>query len=273
MISQECCDKVCFDVGVGNVLLTILALKHGARHVYAFEKNDATAEFFQNIIYGLNLQDKVTLIRDAFSLSKLTTYDIEPPSVIMHYMQHGQCWTEESDIFNAFDAKSDSIKFLPEHYGVEIKELPISNKSYNKMLTENNKFCPLDTGISDINDFENLYNEFTKKYYEIDSKIKVPAKLESWFLTKSETIANCRIDINNQLVRLETNINNQIFNFPLVVPTVQILTKHKESIIICNFYIKYKETKLILQRDFLLKNSTQKNVEINISNNHYVWLS
>jgi len=273
MISQECPGKICYDVGVGNGLLTILALKHGANHVYAFERDSATAEFFRNIIYGLNLQNKVTLVKDNFSLSKLAAYNITAPDVIMHYMRHGQCWSEEGDVLTAFDTTSNSIEFLPGYYGVEIREVEISNKIYLDLLKENNKFYPLDTGISDIAEFENLYTEFTKKYHEIDSKIAVSDKLESLLLSKSKFLADCYIDIKNQAIVLNTSSNSQVFTVPLVVPVVQVSTKSKESIIICNFYIKYKETKLTLRHEFLLKSVEQKNVEINISNNHYVWLS
>lgn len=273
MISQECPDKICYDVGAGTGLLTIIALKHGARHVYAFERDSAGAEFFHNIIYGLNLENKVTLIKDNFSLSKLSSYNIPGPDVIMHYMHHGQCWSEEGDILNAFDTKSNSIEFLPEYYGVEVREVEISNKVYLDLLKENNRFFPIETGISEISEFENLYNEFTKKYYEIDSKIAVPDKLEPLLLSKSTFLANCFIDIKNQKIVLNTATTSQTFDFPLISPSVQISTKTKESIIICSFYIKHKEAKLNLRRDFLLKSAAQKNVEINISNNHYVWLS
>jgi len=273
MISQECPGKICYDVGVGNGLLTILALKHGAQHVYAFERDSATAEFFQNIVYGLNLQNKVTLIKDNFLLSNLASYNIPAPNVIMHYMRHGQCWSEDGDVLTAFDTKADSIEFLPGYYGVEIREVEISNKIYLDLLKANNKFYPLDTGISDIDEFENLYTEFTKKYYEIDSKIAVSNKLESLLLSKSDFLADCYIDIKNQEIGLKTSIHSQTFAVPLVVPSVQVSAKNEQSIIICDFYIKYKETKLSLRNDFLLKSAAQKNIEINISNNHYVWLS
>jgi hypothetical protein len=275
MISRECNNKICYDIGVGSGLLTILALKHGAKHVYSFEKNEATAEFFRNIVYELNLQDKVTLVNDTFALSKLETYGIDAPDVVMHYMRYGTGWSEKNDIFDAFDSVLDNVEFLPGFYGVEIKELAIDSNIYNKLLRENSNFSNLDTGIDGIEDFENLCNKFKQQYHEINPTIVISDKLESLIKSKAETIANCIIDVKNQSVRIKNINNEQLFKIPLIVENAQFLSnaKNKESIIICDYYIMYKETKFSLQKKFLLKNSKQNTIEINVAKDHYVWLS
>jgi 16S rRNA G966 N2-methylase RsmD len=274
MISHECPGKICYDIGAGNGLLTILALKHGAQHVYAFERDVATAEFFQNIIYGLNLQDKVTLIEDDFALSKLSSYNIAAPNVIMHYLRHGSDYLNDGGVLDAFDTVTNDIEFLPGYYGIEIREVAINDKVYLDLLAKNNNFSKLETGISGITDFENLYTEFVNKFYEIDLRIALPPHLESLVVSNSKFLASCYVDIKNQAIELNTDTNSYTFSFPLIVPSVQVPTKNEKSIIICDFYVKYKEKKVsYVGSNYLLKSSASKNVEINLSNSNYIWLS
>lgn len=63
---RECKDKICADVGFGTGLLTLIALHHGAKHVYAYENEPTTFEFGKEIIETLGLSSKVTFIKGKY---------------------------------------------------------------------------------------------------------------------------------------------------------------------------------------------------------------
>jgi hypothetical protein len=192
----------------------------------------------------------------------------------MHYLRHGSDYLNDGGVLDAFDTVTNDIEFLPGYYGIEIREVAINDKVYLDLLAKNNNFSKLETGISGITDFENLYTEFVNKFYEIDLRIALPPHLESLVVSNSKFLASCYVDIKNQAIELNTDTNSYTFNFPLIVPSVQVPTKNEKSIIICDFYVKYKEKKVSYVRsNYLLKSSASKNVEINLSNSNYIWLS
>lgn len=54
---------VVVDVGAGTLALSMLALRHGAGHVYAIEADPAMAAVAERIIVGNDLKERVTLIQ------------------------------------------------------------------------------------------------------------------------------------------------------------------------------------------------------------------
>jgi len=61
MLSRTVKDKNCVDIGFGTGLLSFLAIKHGARHVTAFEINYERFLLGQYLIEKMELQDRITL--------------------------------------------------------------------------------------------------------------------------------------------------------------------------------------------------------------------
>lgn len=66
---QQCLDrcaqnKIVVDIGAGTGLLSFLAVKSGARHVFAIEKNRERYEYLLNMVERLNLKHKITCIND-----------------------------------------------------------------------------------------------------------------------------------------------------------------------------------------------------------------
>jgi len=59
-------DKIICDIGTGTGLLSILAVKAGAKHVYAVEQDPARAELAQSLFDRLGITDQITLINDNF---------------------------------------------------------------------------------------------------------------------------------------------------------------------------------------------------------------
>lgn len=66
---QQCLDrcaqnKIVADIGAGTGLLSFLAVKSGARHVFAIEKNRERYEYLQTMVERLDLKHKITCIND-----------------------------------------------------------------------------------------------------------------------------------------------------------------------------------------------------------------
>ena len=66
---QQCLDrcvenKIVADIGAGTGLLSFLAVKSGARHVFAIEKNRERYEYLQTMVERLDLKHKITSIND-----------------------------------------------------------------------------------------------------------------------------------------------------------------------------------------------------------------
>jgi hypothetical protein len=58
--------KTCADIGFGSGILTMMAVHHGAAHVYAYEPDPTTFEFGKHIISEMGFANNVTFINDYF---------------------------------------------------------------------------------------------------------------------------------------------------------------------------------------------------------------
>jgi len=65
-IEQAVPGKVVCDIGTGTGLLSILAAKAGAEHVYSVEMDPGRAHFAKDMIQQVGLSDKITVINDNF---------------------------------------------------------------------------------------------------------------------------------------------------------------------------------------------------------------
>src|SRR5918996_834337 len=62
---------VVVDVGAGLLMLSLQALRHGARHVYAIEADPTTAFLAREIVAGNRLEDRITVIEEDARLARL----------------------------------------------------------------------------------------------------------------------------------------------------------------------------------------------------------
>ena len=66
ILSRYVHNQKCIDIGFGTGLLSMMALKHGAAHVIAYESNDERYLLGREVIDRLNLGKKITLVHDRY---------------------------------------------------------------------------------------------------------------------------------------------------------------------------------------------------------------
>jgi hypothetical protein len=112
-------DQYCTDIGFGTGLLSIMALKHGARHIRAFESDMNRYLLGCEIIKQLGLQDRIELINSRY------TRDIEPTPVTFTETVNGNLWWE--GLWNSLPL-DNSYVFLPGTYFLELWATPIPER-------------------------------------------------------------------------------------------------------------------------------------------------
>ena len=61
MLGKHVRHRRCIDIGFGTGLLTMLAIKHGAEHVEAWEKDRDVFELGLRLIHNLHLDHRISL--------------------------------------------------------------------------------------------------------------------------------------------------------------------------------------------------------------------
>lgn len=158
---ESCENKKCIDVGGGSGILTLLALKHGAKHVTCFEMEVQVFEVLNDVINHCGLTDKVTLINKKFKSSDIEKYNLQDYDLIIHELFGNIIWNDLGwPIRSTFDKKID-IEIIPnlcinDFYFIEIDDDKIFKEEefelYNKKIP---KFEP---GVLIDEKFVEYYN-------------------------------------------------------------------------------------------------------------------
>tara|TARA_R110000868_G_scaffold411076_1_gene701714 strand:+ start:81 stop:1019 length:939 start_codon:yes stop_codon:yes gene_type:complete len=119
ILSRYVKDQDCTDIGFGTGLLSIMALKHGARHVRAFESDVDRYHLGFEIIQRLNLQDRIELI------NKRYTRDFDTTPVTFTETVNGNLWWE--GLWNSLPSNNSRV-FLPGTYFLELWAVPIPER-------------------------------------------------------------------------------------------------------------------------------------------------
>jgi Ribosomal protein L11 methyltransferase (PrmA) len=151
ILSRYVRDQECIDIGFGTGLLSIIALKHGATHVTAYESDDTRYQLGCQVIERLNLKKKITLVHDNYNRNTLSA------PVIFTETMSASIWSE--GLWNNIPWSSDQI-FLPGEYFLEIWAIPIPDtvaQGLGHKVTNYRQFNP---GIDVDPQFTSLINEF-----------------------------------------------------------------------------------------------------------------
>jgi hypothetical protein len=119
ILSRYVRDQLCTDIGFGTGLLSMLALKHGAQHIRAFESDPGRFELGTEIIRRLRLENRIELINARYD----NTY--QPTPVTFTETVNGNLWWE--GLWNSLPQDEKSV-FLPGEYFLELwaTEVPCS---------------------------------------------------------------------------------------------------------------------------------------------------
>jgi hypothetical protein len=111
ILARYVADQHCTDIGFGTGLLTMLALKHGAKHVQAFESDLDRYQLGCEIIKQLDLNDRVDLINERYD------HDYQPRPITFTETVNGNLWWE--GLWNSLPRNNETV-FLPGSYFLEL---------------------------------------------------------------------------------------------------------------------------------------------------------
>lgn len=164
IIADNVKDQHCIDIGFGTGLLSIIALKHGAKHITAFEADQNRYQLGLTVINQLKLNDKITLINDYFTHSNLDHFS--KVSVIFSETVNGNLWQE--GLLKSLPRKP-GINFLPGEYFLEIYALKIPEIFSQGLINfyENQGFTP---GVDIDPEFVQLINTLGFPNHQLKSQ-------------------------------------------------------------------------------------------------------
>ncbi|HEX7674073.1 MAG TPA: class I SAM-dependent methyltransferase [Bdellovibrio sp.] len=118
IIRENCRDKIVLEIGAGSGLMSVLAIRHGAKQVICCEKNPMLAMAAEVLINRMGLKDRITLIKQYST--EIPTEQIPKVDIVLHELFASDPFAEDV-IHSLRDAKRfmkpDAI-FLPE--GIQI---------------------------------------------------------------------------------------------------------------------------------------------------------
>jgi len=119
VLSRHVRDQYCTDIGFGTGLLSILALKHGARHVRAFESDKNRYLLGCEIINRLKLHDQIELINDRYK------HHHNPTPITFAEIVNGNLWGE--GLWQCLPKAGSKDIFLPGTYFLELWAVEVPN--------------------------------------------------------------------------------------------------------------------------------------------------
>jgi hypothetical protein len=153
ILSTEVKDCVCTDIGFGTGLLSMIALKHGASHVRAFESDYNRYLLGKEIIQQLGLDDKISLFNERY------THDHESTPVTFTETVNGNLWWE--GLWTSLP-KNQETKFLPGEYFLEIWAVPIPESFAQGLCRPGSNSEYFSPGIDIDNNFISTVNQLAK---------------------------------------------------------------------------------------------------------------
>jgi predicted RNA methylase len=160
-------DKHCLDIGFGTGLLSILALKHGAKSITAYESDNNRYLLGCEIIKRLELENKITLIHNRY---KHDDFNKHNSNVIFTETVNGGLWNE--GIWKSLPRKS-GIQFLPGQYYLDIIGLEIPESFANGLINEVSDQVYFSPGIDIDTKFVECVNNLSNKKNNLDISLCV----------------------------------------------------------------------------------------------------
>jgi hypothetical protein len=154
ILSRYVADQRCTDIGFGTGLLTMLALKHGAQHVQAFESDTDRYQLGCEIIRQLKLQDRIELINERYD------HNYKPRSVTFTETVNGNLWWE--GLWNSLPRGRETV-FLPGTYFLEMWAVEIPESFARGLCRAGQSQSCFNPGVDLDFEFVSVVNSLTGK--------------------------------------------------------------------------------------------------------------
>lgn len=155
-------DRDCIDIGFGTGLLSILAVKHGARSVTAVESNYDRYLLGLEIIQRCGLEDRIRLLNLRYQ-HMMPLYVDNP--VFFSETVNGSLWQE--GLFNSLPRQT-GVEFLPGEYFLEIYCVSCSDSFAAGLMKKSKPSNFFDPGIDVDLNFCKVVNDLRNTCLDID---------------------------------------------------------------------------------------------------------
>ena len=143
MLGKHVRHRRCIDIGFGTGLLTMLAIKHGAEHVEAWEKDRDVFELGLRLIHHLHLDHRISLHHGRFNAASLEDRD----RVVFHEIIGNRIWNE--GLRHALPLNADVC--LPPEVVCEFDAVRVSRERVREVFFPPRLFDP---GVETVPDFD-----------------------------------------------------------------------------------------------------------------------
>lgn len=158
ILSKNVKGKKCCDIGFGTGLLSILALKHGATSIIAYEQDPDRFELGKKVIAHLGLTNRIELKNQIASYTDIENSDCD---VIFHEIVHQGIWGE--GLWYIKPSKFGIKKYIPGNYFFELYATEIDDATVDGFLNSDNGIEHFNPGVETRIDFVDLINSFIFK--------------------------------------------------------------------------------------------------------------
>ena len=224
----------CVEIGFGTGLLSMLALKHGARSIVAYEADPDRYRLGCEVIKVLQLHHRVTLINQRYD----HTCD-HSQTVVFTETVDDNIWGE--GLYNSLPRQSGR-QFLPGQYFLEIHAEPISTDVACNLIRahEQHYFSP---GVDVDRRFVSYVNLLLSKKYNKPVKLKAELPNDVTELTPMPTLTNW-VCHNTCAARYVIDANVAFENDP--VRKIQLYTGHQPMLIVPRAGMQHNNHRLYL---------------------------
>jgi hypothetical protein len=154
ILSSSVKGKKCCEVGFGTGLLSLLALKHGATRIIAYEKDPGRFELGQEIIKQLKLTDRIELRNELANTENIETTGCD---VVFHEIIHQALWAEGLWLIKPLRS---GMEYVPGTYFFEMYATEISDTTVDGFQNGDETLEYFNPGIDIDTNFINLINNF-----------------------------------------------------------------------------------------------------------------
>lgn len=150
IISAHVRDQECIDIGFGTGLLSMMALRHGAKHILAFESDPDRYALGQHVIKELKLEQQIELVNIRYDRS------YQHDRVVFTETVNGNLWWE--GLWNSLPEHSHTV-FLPGQYFLEIWAVTVPERFAQGLCRQRKTDLAFDPAVDIDPSFVSLINK------------------------------------------------------------------------------------------------------------------